>query len=296
MLTQPSYLGLKDTQVVIPLLIDAKQNDIEPSFVELILKKMNLEELDYHPGYSLYVQMLDVFKVWRGEHRIRSAEWQRDKARQLLQLFLTNPREWLQREQIVDRLWPDLIPDAAVRDFKVALNALNKVLEPGRPRGSQPFFIIRRDNLYGLNPQAKIYIDAKDFEFYAEQKDMKSKEEALRLYKGEFLADSLYNDWSEQRREQLKQKYCFVLESLANQYYLDDRTDECINICEKLLQAEPTWEVAYRIMMNAYNKKNNRSQVVYSFQRCKEVLMVELGVEPTEATIQLYYSLCEVDI
>ncbi len=293
LITHPTYLGLKDNQVILPLLMDAAKNGIERSFIEKILNKMELDDLDYHPGYSLYVQMLDVFKVWRGDHRIRSAEWQRDKARQLMQLFLTNRGEWQQRDQIVDRLWPDLTPDAAVRDFKVALNALNRALEPGRPHGTQPFFIIRRDNLYGLNPLANILIDVEKFEEYAEKDDIQSKENAIKLYKGEFLADSLYNDWSEQTRERLKQKYLLVAESLAGQYYIEDRYDDCINLCEKLLLAKSTWEAAYRLIMKSYEKKNNRAQVVQVYQRCRTILSNELGVEPTDITTRLYQEICE---
>lgn len=292
LITKPTYLGLKDSQVILPLLLDAAKNGIERSFIEKILNKMNLDEMDYHPGYSLNVQMLDVFSVWRGDHRIRSAEWQRDKARQLLQLFLINPGEWLLRDQIVDRLWPDLTTDAAVRDFKVALNALNRALEPGRPHGAQPFFIVRRDNLYGLNPQAIIHIDVAEFENYVSSNDILFKEYAIRLYKGDFLADSLYHDWSEQRREQLKQKYLLVAESLASQYYSEDRYDDCLNLCEKILTTDPTWEAAYRLLMKSYDKKNNRAQVFQIYQRCREILSGELGVEPTDATTRLFQSLC----
>jgi DNA-binding SARP family transcriptional activator len=196
----------------------------------------------------------------------------------------------------VDRLWPELAPDAAVRDFKVALNALNRALEPSRPRGAQPFFIIRRDNLYGLNPQAQIYMDVTEFEAYAEKDDIKSKQEVLRLYKGEFLADCLYNEWSDHRREQIKQKYLFVCESLAEQYVSEEQFDEAINLCEKILQVEPTWEASYRLMMRAYDKKDNRSQVFYTYQRCKDILFAELGVEPTEATKNLFQDLCAVNL
>ncbi len=295
LLIKPTYLGLKDSQVIIPVLLDGFKNGVERDYLEQVLRKLNVEDMDYHPGYSLYVQMLGVFEVRRGDHRIRSAEWQRDKARQLFQLFLTHPQEWLQRDQIVDRLWPDLAPDAAVRDFKVALNALNRALEPARPRGAQPFFIIRRDNLYGINPNAQIYMDVTEFEAYAEKDDIQSKQEALRLYKGEFLADCLYNEWSDHRREQIKQKYLFVSESLAEQYVLEEQFDDAINLCEKILQVEPTWEVSYRLMMRAYDKKDNRSQVFYTYQRCKEILSAELGVEPTEATKNLFQELCAVD-
>jgi ATP/maltotriose-dependent transcriptional regulator MalT/DNA-binding SARP family transcriptional activator len=288
LLTRPTYLSVKDEQQLVPLVLETYRVGIEKQFLEQIIRQMNLDEVDFHPGYRLYVQTLGVFEVWRGGQRIRSAEWQRDKARQLLQLLLINRHEWLQRDQIVDRLWPDLTPDAAVRDFKVALNALHRALEPGRPRGVNPFFIIRRDNLYAINPQASLWLDVEEMESLIRKDDVNSLKGAIALYKGEFLSDSLYNEWTENRREQVKFLYLSACERLAELYLQEKKFDAANQVCEQLLAVEPTWEAAYRMMMEAYAGKNNRSQVIHVYHRCQEIMKMELGVEPSEVTSQVF--------
>jgi 3-oxoacyl-[acyl-carrier-protein] synthase-3 len=44
-----------------------------------------------------------------------------------------------------------------MRDFKVAFNALNNAIEPGRKARTTPFFFQRDGQSYGLSPKASIY-------------------------------------------------------------------------------------------------------------------------------------------
>ena len=149
-----------------------------------------MEDVEYHPGYRLAVRTLGPFAVWRGAEPVDARDWKREKARQIFQLLLTYPRQWFYREQIIDHLWPHLPPDAAERDFKVALSALNRALEPDRPRGASPFFVTRRESVYGLNPAAPIVVDTDDFERLAASDDMDQLRQALALYQEDYLPDA----------------------------------------------------------------------------------------------------------
>ncbi len=291
LLSKPTYLGLKDEQIIIPILIKAYQNKIERSYIEQLLRRFDLEMMDYHPGYRINIQSMGVFRVWRGDTRIRSIDWQRDKAKKLFQLLLINQNEWLNRELIIERLWPDLPLDAAIRDFKVALNSINKALEPDRPKGSNPFFIIRKDNLYTINPQAKIWWDVNSLKYLSEKDDNGSLEEARSLYNGEFLADNLYDDWTFRKREEVKQIIIVVLEKLSGLAIQDEDYDQAIRFCEELLNIEPTWESAYRNLMLAFAGKDNQAQISVIYNRMKSLLSEELNVNPSDTTEKLFSDL-----
>ncbi len=96
--------------------------------------------------------------------RCEAGDWKRDKARQLFQLLLTEQGRALHREEITERLWPDRAPQAAVRDFKVALTALNKALEPQRSPDAPYAFIVREGTCYALRADADLWLDARVFE------------------------------------------------------------------------------------------------------------------------------------
>ena len=173
----------------------------------------------------------------------------------------------------------------------MALNALNKALEPNRPKGANPFFIVRNDYLYHLNPQAKIWWDVDLFETLAGKTDLNSLEEALSMYRGEFLSDNLYDDWVNNKREQLKKTIISVIEKLSDLLMDKGDFDQTIRVNEDLLKIDPTWEPAYRNLMIAYAGNENQAQVKVVYQRMIKVLSEELGVTHSDTTEKLFRSL-----
>jgi DNA-binding SARP family transcriptional activator len=124
---------------------------------------MNLPGIRNHPGYQLKVATLGTFQVWRGSQLIPPNGWRREKARQLFQLLLAFRDAPLDREQIIEYLWPDSDPESAQRNFKVSLNTLYNVLEPDRFAGSDSAYILREGSTYAIRPSADLLLDADVF-------------------------------------------------------------------------------------------------------------------------------------
>jgi LuxR family maltose regulon positive regulatory protein len=288
LLTQPTFLGLKDGQAAIPLLLEARARGIEVRYVERLLDATDMAGIEYHPGYSLAVRTLGPFAVWRGDEPVTARDWTREKARQIFQLLLTYRGQWFYREQIVDHLWPRLSPDAAERDFKVALNALNRALEPDRPRGAPSFVVMRKGHVYGLNPAACVLVDADDFGQLAASDDAESLQRALALYKDDYLPDSLYEDWSAAERQRLRHLYLTTAERLARHLLQAGSWDEAVEVCQAILARDNCWEAAYRLLMQIYEAQGNRTLLHGTYQRCVATLQEELGVEPSPTTQALF--------
>jgi DNA-binding SARP family transcriptional activator len=120
------------------------------------------------PGYTgseaaLRIQTLGGFRVWRAHEEVDAADWGREKALQLVQFLITVGRQYLHKEQIIDRLWPELDADRGDRDFKVALNAANKALDPDREPRSEPRYVRRHGLAYGLDMD-HVWLDSEVFE------------------------------------------------------------------------------------------------------------------------------------
>jgi DNA-binding SARP family transcriptional activator len=295
---RPSLLGLKDLQALIPLLLEARRRKIEPEFVHHLLHNLGVETYEAHPGYTIWVRTLGSPWTWRGDKPVSASVWQRQKARQLFQVLITFRGQWLWRDQIVDMLWPDLAPEAAERDFKVAFSALNHVLEPDRPRSTLPFFVIRNDNMYRLNPDAHIVVDADQFESYVNVEagsvvELDSLQKALALYEDDYLPETLYEDWVVPERERLRYLYMMAAGRLARLYLDLGRWDEAIQVANQTLARDGCWEPGYRSLMSAYAKKGNLAQVKASYNRCSAMLEKELGVQPSEETTALLSQLAE---
>lgn len=318
LLTTRTLLGWQDERVGVPLLLQARRSGwnapraggraayTDPrlssgkyaSYAAQLLAHMGLEQVTTHPGYQLRVQTLGTFRVWRGDVEIAPREWQRRKARELFQLFVTQRGKLLEREQIFELLWHDESPQAAARGFKVALNALN-ILEPERAADEQPAFIAREDTAYGLRPGADISIDADVFAASigsAEQSgDMDLLRRALALYQDDYMASDLrYADWAIAERERLQALYLRGAERLASGLLArggDTNRVETIAWCERVLARDRSWENAYRLLMCAYAQGGDSGQVRRAFEQCQRALREELDVEPSRQTVELFQSL-----
>lgn len=331
--TGPSLLGPPDERRLVPLLLEARGHHIRPAYVTHLLAAMGMPDIRapymaLHPGYRLSVQTLGAFKVWRGAEEITAREWQRDKARQLFQLLLAERDQalagrarrpdrpgarspdhggehWLQRDQIVERLWPELTPEAAVRDFKVALNALNRALEPASSMPSTRrnvhrfFFVEREGTAYRLRPEADLWLDAAEFEAYCErglhgpldEEAITALRSALALYAGDYLPEALYEDWAAEQRERLLTLYLRAADRLADALIERGQVEEGLDICQAILARDVCWEHAYQLMMSAYTRQGNRVQAHRIYARCVEVLRAELDVPPSAETLGLYRQL-----
>ena len=295
-----TLLGPPDPRSLAPVLLFARQQGLN-SYAGTLLNQLGLARLEHHPGYQLAVQTLGSFRVWRGSSEITAEAWRRKKARQLFQLLLTMRSGKVERDQIVDVLWPELGPEEAQRDFKIAMSALYGVLEPGRQRNTPPAYISRDGTLYGLRPEADLALDAQRFEdrvaagdrLYEEEREAALEEygQALALYKGEYLQEYPYEEWSSEERERLLTLYLRTAERVAQALLDQEAWQESIEVNRLILARDDCWENAYRMMMIAYDRLGNQAQVQRTYQRCLERLRVELDVEPAGATVALYESI-----
>jgi LuxR family maltose regulon positive regulatory protein len=299
--TRPTLLGLPDEHILVPLLIYAREQGWESTYIHLLLQSMGLPYITCHPGYQLRVVTLGTFQVHRGHQAIPANGWRREKTRQLFQLLLTYRDAPLDREQIFEHLWRDDEPVVAGRNFKVVLNTLFNVLEPERSPGSESAFILREGSIYSLRPGADIWLDAAIFELTLQKAEAAANEqpgaevplleEAMALYRGEYLPDARYESWAAIEREHLAVKFLQTADRLCELYLQRQRLEESIDLCQRILAQDSCWERAYRHLMMAYHAVGDRGQIARTYQRCRQTLCDELDVEPSLQTEQLFQEL-----
>ena len=248
---------------------------------------------------ALRVQTLGGFRVWNNGIEMPATAWGREKAIHLFQFFITMRRQFVHKEQIIDRLWPEMDIERGDRDFKVALNALNKALEPNREPREEARFTRRYGLAYGLDFE-QIWLDAEAFESLvtsgnqlASGPEPRTSEaigcyaDAVALYHGDYLPERRYEDWTSAERERIQ------LLALNTMVVLGDlllpRTPlESLRLAQRVLAIDPVWEDAYRLQMRAFAIQRNRPMALKSYQTCVQVLDKEFGVEPLPETTELY--------
>ncbi|HBN09284.1 MAG TPA: hypothetical protein DD435_11780 [Cyanobacteria bacterium UBA8530] len=251
---------------------------------------------------GLRVWTLGGFRVFRSlnekEEEIGERAWGREKARQLFHLFLVFRQDSLPKSRIIDLLWPDLDPGNADGTFRVALNALNKALEPGRPSGKPSRFIVRKGANYGLD-LASIWLDCEEFEKKLDlaqsleasgvEDPVPHYQQALSLSEGEFLKEfPSYDSWCERERERLEDRYLESALRLARLLLSRGEDAACAAWIQRLIERAPCAEEAYRFLMLAHYRQGDRTMALRTYERCLSVLEEELDVPPMPETKKIH--------
>ncbi len=272
-----------------------------PDFALLPQIDSLLAQTPAHPSEraALRVQTLGGFRVWCDGEELPSTSWGREKAIHLFQFFITMRRQFVHKEQIIDRLWPDIDLDRGDRDFKVALNALNKALEPNRNPRQEARFSQRYGLAYGLDFE-QVWLDAEAFEQLiatGNQALIQPQQQvdraihcystAITLYNGDYLPERRYEDWTSAERERLQLLALNTMVALGE--LLLERTPlESLRLAQRVLAIDAVWEDAYRLQMRAFATQRNRPMALKTYLTCVQVLDEEFGVEPLPETSELY--------
>ncbi len=308
--TRPTCLGPPDERLWVPMLVLARDEGLEPAFVDRVLHQLGLSGISQHPGYQLRVQTLGSFQVWLGPRPVPAGGWRREKARQLFQLLLTFRDSALEREQFCEYLWPEADPSAAQRNFKVSLNALFQVLDPNRPPGTESTFVRREGSMYSLRLHSDMVVDAAAFTQACQDAEKAQRqspgqplnnagiaacERAVALYQGEYLPEARYDTWAAAERERLAVLFLQTADLLCETYLAQKRYDEVIHLSQRILSFDNCWERAYRHLMQAYAALGDFGQAARAYQRCRKILQEELDVAPAPETQALYKQLTQLE-
>lgn len=256
-----------------------------------LLQQLNQLET-FQENAEIRIQTLGGFNLWRNQEKIDSKEWGRDKTVQLLQYLISyRKRNALHKEKIMDHLWEDWND----RDFKVALHGINKVLEPKRASRTEPVYITRQGVSYQIDLK-KLWIDVEALEKYiiignqAFEQDntiaKKAYQNAINLYKGSYLPNRIFEDWTSEEREKSQLLILGAYITLA-EILIDEKPIESIRLAQNALAIDAAWEEAYRIQMKAYIAKGNRPQAIKTYMKCEVVLEEEYGISPLPETKKL---------
>lgn len=291
--TRTCILGANDPNTFLPLLIMAREAGLQNELVKKLLNHHKLGKISYHPACTLHVKTLGAFGAWLGVRPIAPEDWKRGKARQLFQLLVGHAGHEVSKEQLATTLWPDADGLTANNNFKVVLNALNQVLEPERPSGEAPSFVVRQQELYRLNPEMPIDIDFVAFEKLALSPRLEDKLQALELYHGRFFA----GEWV-QEAFMAEVAYLHRLYLGAAQETIEDRLSRgdlktAQVLCERVMQIDPDFEAVYLLQMRIYHALGQGGMMRQVYRSGLERLRALYGEGGAVKDLQeLYDKLC----
>ena len=223
------------------------------------------------------------------------------KGKSIFAYLLLNHKKKIFRDVLMDIFWQKSSPDSARNCLNVTIHGLRRILEKIDHKSE---YILFKDECYYLNPEIEIKLDVEEFrktwrkaQSIEHNKNLSTAvieyERAAEIYKGDFLEDEIYGDWSSLDRENLKEMYLIILEKISANHVLKGNHSETVRLCELILEKDNCRENIYQRMMESYYRGGQRDRALKTFQKCKNVLGIELEVKPSNHTIELYKKIKE---
>lgn len=243
-------------------------------------------------GVSLHLDLLGGFSVRLDSREVPEAAFARRKACSLLKLLALQPGHRLHRYQAMDRLWPDLPPRRAAAQLYKAVHHVRQAFATVEPTLSPDALLEIRDEVLGLKAPGGVRTDVEEFEELARsatrERDLDLLRKAVGAYRGDLLPTDLYEEWAAEHRDTLQEGFLEMLVRLGEEYLDAGYLSEAGDAFRQVLAREPIREEAHRGLMHIYATRGSDARALHQYQQCKEVLVKELGVDPSSETTQLY--------
>src|SRR5215218_9270210 len=174
---------------------------------------------------TLRIWLLGGFRVSGGSRSIGEQVWHLRKSGSLLKVLALAEGHRLHREEVMEMLWSDLTPKAALNSLHQILHVARRTLEPSalaRSSCAASRYLRLRGEQLTLCPDSPLWVDVEAFEEAAvtarRALEPAAYRAAIDLYSGELLPQDRYEAWAEERRAQLRGLYLSLLLDLAALY------------------------------------------------------------------------------
>src|SRR5260370_6716487 len=205
------------------------------------------------------------------------------KAVALLTHLALHPGHAQARPKLAALLWGDRSEVQARDSLRQALSGLRKALSHAHPRA-----LIAHEDTISFEPTA-LNTDAIVFEDLVAQPGAESLEEAIGLYRGEFLegfqvSAPEFESWATADRQRFRELALEAMAKLLEHYLSAGAIERGIHIAARLLAADPLQERVHRTLMELYCRQGRHGAALRQYRTCAELLSKELGIEPDART------------
>ncbi|HET7271670.1 MAG TPA: BTAD domain-containing putative transcriptional regulator, partial [Rubrobacter sp.] len=235
------------------------------------------------------------------------------KALTILKYLLANRSRPVSQDHLMGWLWPESNLKKARWSLNSAIHGLRKLLSGCTTTTSNTSitaasnttnsvsmnYVWLEDGYYRLSPSVRVSTDVDEFDELHErgrhlEKDQQMRkaaieyERAIELYRGDYLIEDLYEDWTMVERERLANAYIDILGRLAIHYMEVEQHQESIRACYRVLEKDRCHEDSYRLLMRCYARLGLRARALHQYRMCEQILSQEYGTSPSPETRSLY--------
>ncbi|WP_160159330.1 BTAD domain-containing putative transcriptional regulator [Streptomyces sp. SLBN-118] len=217
----------------------------------------------------------------------------RPRARTAMRLLTLCAGRPVHRETLLEALWPNMPPEAAMANLHAAVSSVRRCLEPGRQRGESRM-VVRTGEAYLLALPTGAHLDLLAFQSaLARWRQARAVHdavaakaalyEALAEYRGELLPEDGPAEWLQHDREMYRRQAANAAAALAKDELDAGKFAEAAAVAEECLVIDPFHDACWHVLHTAYQQAGAPAAAERARRRYAEVL-TSLGIDPAQGT------------
>ena len=202
------------------------------------------------------------------------------RQRKLLAILLLHANEAVSPDRLIDELWDEHPPETAAKALQGLVSQLRKRLGPDCVLTVSAGYVLKLDrNELDSQLFERLLADAGRAPPDVAARTLR---EALALWRGPPLADFAYDDFARNEIDRLEELRLATVEKRIDADLVLGRHDEVIAELEALVAAHPLRERFRAQLMLALYRAGRQADALQVYQRARDALREELGLEPAD--------------
>jgi DNA-binding SARP family transcriptional activator len=250
----------------------------------------------------IYIRSFGPMLLHRGAWTNSGRLVPKKRMRLLLGLLIASFESGMTREQVLDTLWPDSDPAAAVNSLNQTVFQLRRLFDDAYREGDSPQYIHSNAEIVQLNAEL-VTTDLSEFQaigrVFKKPTDRATRADLagnlVDLVRGEFLSDVKYEDWASSSQLRVHAGLREQLLPIARGEFAAIPSEVQLRAGHALTVLDPFDEPAHLAIAQVLAHSGRRSQARDVLHRYTQRMRIEFDEEPSE-DLRLTASLIGADL
>ncbi|TXK68911.1 response regulator [Paenibacillus sp. N3.4] len=245
-----------------------------------------VEHTKKNEGFNCFSHFEFILDAHTGE----AVKWRRLKDRELMAYLVHKRNRFVSKGSILEDLWPGAKQEQATAFLHTCVYNIRKKMNSLGYKEKLKY----RDNGYKLELM-DMWCDVEEFERITGAMEVNATniskcEWAAKLYKGNYMEKEGYI-WAYETEESLKHTYITFMHRMAEFYNSIEKYESAMNCLQNAHKLHPFHDEIHAAILLGYARMGDRQSMIHHYEHFTRLLKEELGIEPLEATVQLYQRL-----
>ncbi|HEX5938601.1 MAG TPA: BTAD domain-containing putative transcriptional regulator [Actinomycetota bacterium] len=218
------------------------------------------------------------------------------KQRAVLAHLLIRANELVPADTLIERIWGEDAPPKARNTLQTYVSQLRKAIGPDRIQRQTPGYRLRLEPLeLDADRFGKLLADARKARGMAPGVVASLLDEALELWRGAALSDIAAEGTLLPEAARLNELKLVASEERIDALLATGEQGRAIAQAEALVSHEPLRERIWGQLMLAHYREGRQADALQAYQRAREILADELGIDPSPELTRLHERILKQD-